>query len=127
MQLHRSRKSFVPVTGALADELLACAVLLCQSDVDLRAEGAPLLLCTDASSTREASAVARISEACSVELTRHGLQRGLWCKLLSPLQLIYGREGNSMMKMVSKLIKVTTRILSGRLCADRNSSKSSPP
>ena len=40
MQLHRSRKSFVPVTGALADELLACAVLLCQSDVDLRAEGA---------------------------------------------------------------------------------------
>ncbi|CAE7344692.1 CLPTM1L [Symbiodinium sp. KB8] len=63
------RKSFVPVTGALADELLACAVLLCQSDVDLRAEGAPLL--------------------------------------------IYGREGNSMMKMVSKLIKVTTRILSG--------------
>ncbi|CAE7244559.1 unnamed protein product [Symbiodinium microadriaticum] len=92
-QQHRSRKSFVPVTGTLADELLACAVLLCQSDVDLRAEGAPLLLCTDASSTREASAVARISEACSVELTRHGLQRGLWCKLLSPLQALLRERG----------------------------------
>ena len=92
-QKHRSRKSFVPVAGTLADELLTCAILLCQSDVDLRAEGAPLVLCADASSTREASAVASISKACSIELTRHGLQRGLWCKLLSPLQAYLRERG----------------------------------
>ena len=45
-----------------------------------------MLLATDASSTAEASAVAAISEELSIEISRHGLQRGLWNKLLSPLQ-----------------------------------------
>ena len=58
VQRHRDKRAFIPVRGELCNELLACAVLLSQVDVDLRAPAAPILLTTDASSTAEASASA---------------------------------------------------------------------
>ncbi|CAE7264901.1 unnamed protein product [Symbiodinium sp. CCMP2592] len=86
VQRHRDRRAFVPVVGELCSELLVSAMLLCQVDVDLRAPAAPVLLTTDASSTAEASAAVQVPERFSLEMTRHGLQRGLWARLLSPAQ-----------------------------------------
>ena len=93
VQQHRARESFIPVRGSLAEELLCGAVLLSQADIDVRAEGAPLLLSTDASSHAEASVVAPVTTEFSVEISRHGLQRGLWNKLLSPLQALLYQRG----------------------------------
>ena len=90
MQQHRPRRSFVRVQGDLCNELLAATALLCQVDVDIRAPGAPFILTTDASSTAEAGAVTTIPSDLSVELSRHGLQRGLWSRLLSPAQALPG-------------------------------------
>ena len=90
-QRQLSRDVFVPVQGPLASELLCCAALVCQADIDLRAPGAPVVLCTDSSSSKEAAVVASVPPAFSLEASRHGLQRGLWNKLLSPLQA-YLRE-----------------------------------
>ena len=90
-QRQQSRDVFVPVTGPLASELLCCAALVCQADIDMRAPGAPVVLCTDSSSSKEAAVVASVPPTFSLEASRHGLQRGLWNKLLSPLQA-YLRE-----------------------------------
>ena len=49
------------------------------------------MLCTDASSSKEAAVIASVPPDFSLEASRHGLQRGLWNKLLSPLQA-YLRE-----------------------------------
>ena len=93
VQRHRDKRAFIPVRGELCNELLACAVLLSQVDVDLRAPAAPILLTTDASSTAEASASAFLPAPFSLELTRHGLQRGLWARLLSPAQAYLREHG----------------------------------
>ena len=93
VQQHRDRRSFIPVKGDLCSELLACAALLSQVDVDLRAPAAPLVLTTDASSSAEAGASASLPPALSLELTQHGLQRGLWGKLLSPMQAYLRERG----------------------------------
>ncbi|CAE7248000.1 unnamed protein product [Symbiodinium sp. CCMP2592] len=93
VQRHRDRRAFVPVVGELCSELLVSAVLLCQVDVDLRAPAAPVLLTTDASSTAEASAAVQVPERFSLEMTRHGLQRGLWARLLSPAQAYLRERG----------------------------------
>ena len=81
----RAADDLFPLAGPLSSELLACAALLCTSEADLRTPGAPLLVCTDASSTKEAGVAARIPEHLSVELCRHGLQKGLWSRLLGAL------------------------------------------
>ena len=94
MQQHRPCRSFVRVQGDLCNELLAATALLCQVDVDIRAPGAPLILTTDASSTAEAGAVTTIPSDLSVELRRHGLQRGLWSRLLSPAQAFLQERGD---------------------------------
>ena len=94
MQQHRPRRSFVRVQGDLCNELLAATALLCQVDVDIRAPGAPFILTTDASSTAEAGAVTTIPSDLSVELSRHGLQRGLWSRLLSPAQAFLQERGD---------------------------------
>ena len=93
VQQHRPRNAFIRVRGNLCNELLTAAALLCQVDVDIRAPGAPLVLTTDASSTAEAGAVAEIPSDLSIELSRHGLQRGLWSRLLSPAQAFLQERG----------------------------------
>ena len=92
-QRHRDRRAFVQVRGDLCNELLVGAALLSQADVDLRAVGAPILLTTDASSSAEASAATHVPSRLSLELSRHGLQRGLWAKLLSPAQAYLRERG----------------------------------
>ncbi|CAE7900312.1 unnamed protein product, partial [Symbiodinium microadriaticum] len=92
-QRHRDRRVFVQVRGDLCNELLVGAALLSQADVDLRAVGAPILLTTDASSSAEASAATHVPSRLSLELSRHGLQRGLWAKLLSPAQAYLRERG----------------------------------
>ena len=59
-QRHLPRDAFVRVRGSLASELLSCAALLCQADIDMRAPGAPVVLCTDASSSKEAAVIASV-------------------------------------------------------------------
>ncbi|CAE7908987.1 unnamed protein product, partial [Symbiodinium microadriaticum] len=81
----RADDDLFPLAGPLSSELLACAALLCTAEADLRTPGAPLLVCTDASSTKEAGVASRIPEHLSIELCRHGLQKGLWSRLLGAL------------------------------------------
>ena len=113
VQRHRDRRAFVPVKGDLCNELLAAVALLCQVGVGLRAPAAPTLLTTDASTGAEASASATVPASLSLELTRHGLQRGLWAKLLSPVQA-YLRERGSLLKRKACQGSPTPRTPSGR-------------
>ena len=77
----------------LRDELLLAVVLLSQSDIDLRAEPAPLVIASDASSTAEAAAFCRVSTSVSKELFRHNLAKGLWNKLLAPYPSLLREKG----------------------------------
>ena len=82
------------VSGALASELLCCACLLCLSEVDLRAEGCPRIVCSDASSTAEAAVCCPVPPAVSVEFCRHGLQKGLWNRLLGEVPAYLRERGD---------------------------------
>ena len=81
------------LNGEVSSELLCAATLACLSDVDVRAPGAPCVVCSDASSTKEAAVIAGVAPCLSVELCRHGLQRGLWNKLLRPLDALLRERG----------------------------------
>ncbi|CAE7460074.1 unnamed protein product [Symbiodinium sp. CCMP2592] len=83
-QRGREPRDIVRVRGALCSEFLVASALLCLADADLRAPGAPVLILSDASNHKEAAVAASIPEGLSLELTRHGLQKGLWSRLLSP-------------------------------------------
>ena len=81
------------LSAELKDELLCCIALIPQAVVDLRAEGAPVIVASDASSSREAAVVADVPSAVTVELCRHGLQKGLWSRLLKPLEALQRERG----------------------------------
>ena len=81
------------MSAALKDELLTSAVLLSQASIDFRTPGAPVLVASDASSKSEAAVFAEITEAASSELCRHGLQKGLWAKLLKPVDALMRERG----------------------------------
>ena len=51
-------------------------------------------MASDASSSREAAVCAPVSPEASVELCRHGLQKGLWSRLLKPLDALLRERGN---------------------------------
>ncbi|CAE7711939.1 unnamed protein product [Symbiodinium sp. CCMP2592] len=82
------------VRGPLASELLCSAALLCLSEVDIRAEGAPMMICSDASSVSEAAVCSDIPPGVSVELCRHGLQKGLWNRLLGEVPAYLRERGD---------------------------------
>ena len=84
-QRDREADDLFALSGGLMSELLACAALLCTAEADLRTPGAPFVVCSDASSAKEAAAAAEIPPHLSVELCRHGLQKGLWNRLLGAL------------------------------------------
>ena len=81
-------RSVLQISPALKDELLASAVLLAQACIDFRTPGAPLIVASDASSRAEAAVCADISVETSSELCRHGLQKGLWARLLKPVDAL---------------------------------------
>ena len=64
--------------------LLLAVVLLSQADIDLRAEPAPLVIASGASSTAEAAPSCCIAKPVS----RHTIAKGLWNKLLAPYLLL---------------------------------------
>ena len=92
-QRNRTASDAFVVKGSLASELLCCGALLCLSEVDLRSEGCPWLVCSDASSTAEAAAFAPVPPGVSVELCRHGLQKGLWSRLLGEVPAYLKERG----------------------------------
>ncbi len=83
-QRGRQRDDIVVFSKQLKDELLCCAGLVVLSGFNLRLKPSRFLVATDASSTTRAAVSAEIGEVATKELQRHGLQKGLWNRLLSP-------------------------------------------
>ena len=81
------------VRGNLASELLCFAALLCLSEADLRAPACPGVVCSDASSAKEAAVRAPLPPELSVEFCRHGLQKGLWNRLLGEVPAYLRERG----------------------------------
>ena len=77
----------------LRDELLLSVALLPQADMDFRAEAAPLVIASDASSSAEAAAFCHMPQPASQELFRHTLAKGLWNKLLAPYPSLLREKG----------------------------------
>ena len=86
-------RSIFRMSPTLRAELLVCAVLLPQSAIDFRTPGAPILVASDASSRSEAAVCLDVRREVSVECCRHGLQRGLWNRLLKPLGALQRERG----------------------------------
>ena len=87
-------RSIFRMSPTLRAELLVCAVLLPQSAIDFRTPGAPILVASDASSRSEAAVCLDVRREVSVECCRHGLQRGLWNRLLKPLGALQRERGS---------------------------------
>ncbi|CAE7606984.1 unnamed protein product [Symbiodinium sp. CCMP2592] len=77
----------------LRDELLCAMVLLPQACMDFRTPGAPVLIASDASSNLEAAVSTPLHPSVSVECCRHGLQKGMWSRLLKPLDALLRERG----------------------------------
>ena len=92
-QRGRERWEVVRMSKSLRAELLACLALMALSVIDMRLKPSEVLVCSDASSTAEAAVAARVGGARTRELQRHGLQKGLWSRLLSPAQALLREKG----------------------------------
>ena len=90
-QRGRDQQDIVLLSKRLKDEILIAVGLLACSVIDLRLEPSSKLVCSDASSSAQAAAVAEVGKSRTSELHRHALQKGAWNRLLSPLQA-YARE-----------------------------------
>ena len=86
-------RAVMRMSAALKDELLVSAVLVSQACIDFRTPGAPVVVASDASSRAEAATCAPVSREASAELCRHGLQKGLWSKLLKPVDALLRERG----------------------------------
>ncbi len=83
-QRSRGRREIIKMSGELKDELFCILGLLVVSCIDFRLRPATKLVASDASSYCEAAVTADVKEGVTRELQRHGLQKGLWNRLLSP-------------------------------------------
>ena len=83
-QRGRDRTDVVLFSRQLIDELLICVGLLPMTILDLRIKPCPLVVASDASSMAEAAVAADLGKVFVTEAQRHGLQKGLWNRLLSP-------------------------------------------
>ncbi|CAE7221711.1 unnamed protein product [Symbiodinium sp. CCMP2592] len=81
------------MTPELRDELICAMVLLPQACMDFRTPGAPVLIASDASSNLEAAVSTPVDPSVSVECCRHGLQKGMWSRLLKPLDALLRERG----------------------------------
>ena len=86
-------KAIFRMSPCLRSELLTSIVLLPQAVMDFRTPGAPVLVASDASSHSEAAVCLNIRAEVSVECCRHGLQKGLWNRLLKPLGALQRERG----------------------------------
>ena len=90
-QRGRSRSEIVAVSDELKDELLSSIALVVLAEIDFRLEPSPYLVASDASMKSEAAVRSRVGCLATAEFQRHGLQKGLWSRLLRPEQA-YLRE-----------------------------------
>lgn len=90
-QRGRARNEIVRLSPELCDELLVAAALMPMTVIDLRLSPSPDLVASDASSKSEAAVVCSVGVEATREFQQHTLQKGLWNRLLSPLQA-YMRE-----------------------------------
>ncbi len=80
----RDRKDLVRLSLELHDELATLVAMLPLCVVDFRLEPSDRLYASDASGAGEAVVYAEVGELATEELQLHGLQKGVWNKLLSP-------------------------------------------
>lgn len=85
------RNQLVRLSTELKDEMATLVALLPLSVIDMRLRPSTRLLASDASSHGEAAVFTEIGSRASEELHFHGLQKGVWNKLLSPYNA-YCRE-----------------------------------
>ena len=90
-QRMRDRKDLVRLSLELHDELATLVALLPLCVIDLRLQPSERLYASDASGSGEAAVYAEVGEPATEELQFHGLQKGVWNKLLSPYNA-YCRE-----------------------------------
>ena len=76
------------LSNELKEELVLCVPLIMLTNLDMRMRAAPLLVASDASSNYEAAVSAEVGEEATEVLQQLGLQKGLWSKLLRPLQAL---------------------------------------
>ena len=87
------RKKRVQLSSHLKQELLLCVALLALSVIDMRLKPSKYIVASDASSKAEAAVRAEVGEQRMRELQRHGLQKGLWSRLLSPAKAFQKERG----------------------------------
>ena len=92
-QRGRERNEVVLLSGALRQELLVCIALMVVAVIDLRLEPGEFVVASDASSRAEAAVRSEVGKERMRELQRHGLQKGLWSRLLSPAQAFLKERG----------------------------------
>lgn len=92
-QRGREKNEIVKLSPQLRQELLVSVALLALSVIDLRLKPSKYLVASDASSRAEAAVRAEVGQQRMRELQRHGLQKGLWSRLLSPAKA-FQRERN---------------------------------
>ena len=92
-QRGRNRSDLVRVHTALRAELFRLCVLAPLVRSDLRAQTSGMVVATDASDRLGAVVWAKVSKALSREMLRHVPVKGLWAKVLSPVNALLRQRG----------------------------------
>lgn len=95
-QRGRDRKEVVQLSQELKEEMIKCVPLIMLTNLDMKMRGAPLPVASDASSRYEAAVAADVGEEATEVLQQLGLQKGLWSKLLRPVQAFEREKGGAM-------------------------------
>lgn len=95
-QRGRDRREVVQLSQELKEEMIKCVPLIMLTNLDMKMRGAPLLVASDASSRYEAAVAADVGEEATEVLQQLGLQKGLWSKLLRPVQAFEREKGGAM-------------------------------
>ena len=101
-QRGRARNQLIQMSPELKDELATLVALLPLSVIDMRLAPSSRLVASDASSRSEAAVYTEIGEVATSELHFHGLQKGVWNKLLTPYNA-YCREKGWMEEVEAEL------------------------
>eukprot|EP00435_Cladocopium_sp_Y103_P064249 s246_g25.t4 len=92
-QRGRQRADIVSLSAQLVDEMMVAAALIPFAGFDFRLRPLGKVVCSDASTVAEAAVCAEISAAAVKELQKHALQKGLWNRLLRPVQAYMKEHG----------------------------------
>ena len=92
-QRGRQEEDVLLISADLRDELFSTIALIPLSCVDMRLVPSSHLVCSDASGSAEAAVRTRIGAEATRELQKYGLQKGMWNKLLTPLESYMREKG----------------------------------